>query len=45
MGVSGSWLLFLGPIIWGIDLPLGIDPIVFGIFGAGLVYMLVRMVR
>ena len=35
----------LGLIIWGIDLPLGLDPIVFGIFGAGLAYLLVRVLR
>ncbi|MCF8224337.1 MAG: sodium:solute symporter family protein [Bacteroidales bacterium] len=29
----------LGLIIWGIDLPLDLDPIVFGILGAGLVYV------
>jgi solute:Na+ symporter, SSS family len=42
--VTGG-VVSLGLIIWGIDLPLGLDPIVFGIFGAALVYMLVRMVR
>ncbi len=35
----------LGFIIWGIDLPLGLDPIVFGIFGAVLAYLLVKMLK
>ncbi|MDA3835462.1 MAG: sodium:solute symporter family protein [Spirochaetales bacterium] len=42
--VTGG-VVSLGLIIWGIDLPLELDPIVFGIFGAGLVYLLVKMLR
>ncbi|HKK61812.1 MAG TPA: hypothetical protein VJ951_04580, partial [Bacteroidales bacterium] len=35
----------LGLIIWGVDLPLGLDPIVFGIFGAVAVYLLTAIMR
>jgi hypothetical protein len=35
----------LGLIIWGIDLPLGLDPIVFGIFGAGLAYIFIYYLK
>jgi SSS family solute:Na+ symporter len=42
--VTGG-VVSLGLIIWGIDLPLGLDPIVFGIFGAGLVYVIVHYMR
>lgn len=42
--VTGG-VVSLGLIIWGIDLPLGLDPIVFGIFGAGLVYLLVHYMK
>ena len=36
--VTGG-VVSLGLIVWGIDLPLELDPIVFGIFGAGLAYI------
>ncbi|MEX0982637.1 MAG: sodium:solute symporter family protein [Bacteroidales bacterium] len=35
----------LGLIIWGIDLPLELDPIVFGIFGAGLAYIFIYYLK
>lgn len=35
----------LGLIIWGGDLPLGLDPIVFGIFGSGLMYLVTDRVK
>lgn len=35
----------LGLIIWGIELPLGLDPIVFGIFGAITMYMIAALLR
>jgi SSS family solute:Na+ symporter len=35
----------LGLIMWGVDLPLALDPIVFGIFGAGLVYVIIHYMR
>ncbi len=42
--VTGG-VVSLGLIIWGINLPLGLDPIVFGIFGAGLVYVTIHYMR
>jgi len=42
--VTGG-VVSLGLIIWGVDLPLDLDPIVFGIFGAGLLYLMVKMLR
>jgi solute:Na+ symporter, SSS family len=42
--VTGG-VVSLGLIIWGIDLPLELDPIVFGIFGAGTVYLIVRLLH
>lgn len=35
----------LGLIIWGGDLPLGLDPIVFGIFGSGLMYVVTALLK